>query len=1129
MLARFAITALLLALATATPAATFNVNTPAEFQTALTTAQANGASDTINVAAGTYNIAASGTLTYVPPASENFGLSIVGADSDLVTLDGGMQVPILRIDTTAVISDQNISIEVTNMTLQNGNATGTFDDGGALAILMDDGQLPAEFSTLVSVRGSEFYTNRADDDGGAIYIRAHAVEGIYLEDLTIQDNQATGNGGGAFVAGGVFTTPIFFNDIDFFDNTAQTDGGGLYAGGFDASTASERRAQSVTITLVEFFDNVSASTSGGGGGADVGALNTTLRVVGFVDNQANEGGGMRLRPNWSSFSMLNSGFINNQSVEDGGGLLLRESGFVSATITNNTFFENSSTGSASRGAGAFIAVDGSSSVVDIYNNIIYANISGGEIFDDLFIDNRALNDIASTVNIFNNDIRQFTVSPGPVNTGDNIDQNPMFVDITLRPLPNPRLMAGSPAIDSGLNTAPGAPDVDFEGDTRPIDGNNDAVATIDMGLDEASGAIVPNADLALTKTDDADPVTEGGDITYTMVVTNNGPGGASNVTLVDSLSMMVSYVSATSTQGSCSESMATVTCNIGSLANNASATVTLVVTTPDVLEPLDITNLASVSATEPDPNMGDNNASEVTRVVPMGPAMADVALTKAASPNPVFSGGPQLTYSLTVNNNGPDDASNVVVTDTLPAGVGFDSATASVGTCTEVSGVVSCALGGLAVQASSTVTIVVTPDVVTEPATITNTADVSASEEDPTPANNSVMTDTLVNPPSADVSLSVTSTPSEPIINEQITYAFTVGNAGPSDDTGAVLTVALPEMATFVSAVVDQGSCAQDEGTVTCTIGDLPFGTSIVATIVVTAPSQAMTLSVNAAVTADIADPESGNNTISEDLDVIDVIDLVIQGKSEGSGSLGPVELLFLLLLSGGVIAIRRRHQWLRQNGRAFSATIAVTALSVLLVSVNANAQDEWYVGATFGWTNLDYSAGDLTGDLLARGWTINNANVDDSNTSYKLFVGYEVNEWFAVEAGYVDLGEVVTQFGATIAPNRIDDLLNDTLSVHPYLGDGFIAAGVVRWPFAGDRWSVVGRLGLFAWESDTTVRVISGGAGRVGDKDSGTDIMYGVGVELMLNDRWALTADWERYKLNEWLDVPSIGVVYRF
>lgn len=1125
MLMRIVGVALAAALASVASAATFNVTTPAEFQTALTTAQANGESDTINVSAGTYNVATNGTLTYTAVATENFGLTIEGNDSNTRILTGGMQVPILRIDTTAVISDSGISIEVRNMTFQFGNAVGTPDDGGALAILTDESLQPNEFAILIGVSGSVFRDNRADDDGGAIYIRGHAVEGIYLSDLTVEDNEAGGDGGGAYVAGGQFTTPISLSDIDFFTNLAAGSGGGLLAGGFDPDTASEDRNTSISLYDISFYNNVSQSVVGGGGGADVSSLDVNVAIVGFVDNTANMGGGLRIRPNLSSFSMVNSGFAGNTADDRGGGLDLGDSIFADVTLTNNTFFANAAT---NRGGGISLAIDNGMGIAKIYNNIIWGNI-GSFDSDDLFVDNNALGDIPAAVEIFNNVITEWEVTPGPATSGSNIDADPLFVDIAARPNPDPRLSAGSPAIDTGDDAAPARPSTDFEFDLRPFDGDGDMTATTDIGMDEFTGAVVQNADLAVTKTDSPDPVTEGGNVTYTVTVTNNGPGAATNVVLTDVLDGLVTFVSATPTQGTCGENMGTVSCDLGSLANSATATVTLVVTTPDVVDTTQITNQASVSATEPDPVGANDSATEQTTVVPAGPATADLALTKSDAPDPVFSGGPQITYTLTVTNNGPDDASNVVLTDTLPAGVVFGSATPGAGTCSEVNSVVTCNLGALALDASTTVAIVVTPDVVVDATAITNNATVTATEEDPTPGNNTVAETTTVNPPAADVTVSIVATPAQPLINEQITYDITVSNSGPSDDTGILLTVVLPAMTTFDSATVDQGTCSVDKGTVTCTIGDLAAGESVAAQIVVTGPGEAMILTTSASVDGDITDPVIANNLSSVDVAVIDVVDVVIQGQSKGTGSLGWTELL--LLVTAGVIftsrAIRRRAGYSRV---ALPAALAgLVAFLALAAPTGVQAQDQWYVGISGGTTSLDYSAGNLTSDLASLGWTISDAKVDDSNDAWKYYGGFRVNDWFAVEAGYVDLGEVITEFSATIPPTQIDALLSDTFSVHPYQGDGWTVGGAARWQLVPDTFFVVGRAGLFRWESKTRVRVAQGGTGSVSGDDSGTDAMYGVGVEWQFYNQWSLTADWERYKLNEWLDVPSIGFKFRF
>ena len=115
---------------------------------------------------------------------------------------------------------------------------------------------------------------------------------------------------------------------------------------------------------------------------------------------------------------------------------------------------------------------------------------------------------------------------------------------------------------------------------------------------------------------------------------------------------------------------------------------------------------------------------------PAGP-FADVGVMQVASPNPGSIGLP-MTFTVTVSNAGPDGASAVVLTDTLPAGVTFSSATPSQGSCSGT-GPVSCALGALAPAASATVAIVVVP---TSAGFITNTAFISAAEQDPVSANN---------------------------------------------------------------------------------------------------------------------------------------------------------------------------------------------------------------------------------------------------------------------------------------------------------------------------------------------------------------------------------------------------------
>ncbi len=124
----------------------------------------------------------------------------------------------------------------------------------------------------------------------------------------------------------------------------------------------------------------------------------------------------------------------------------------------------------------------------------------------------------------------------------------------------------------------------------------------------------------------------------------------------------------------------------------------------------------------------------------VSPTSADLSVTKTASPNP-GQVGVNLSYRITVTNNGPAAATNVNVMDTLPSGVAFVSSTPTQA-CSGTSAV-NCGVGSLMVGASTIVTIVVTP---AAPGQIINTATVSGSESDFDSSNNSASITTLIQP-----------------------------------------------------------------------------------------------------------------------------------------------------------------------------------------------------------------------------------------------------------------------------------------------------------------------------------------------------------------------------------------------
>jgi uncharacterized repeat protein (TIGR01451 family) len=129
-----------------------------------------------------------------------------------------------------------------------------------------------------------------------------------------------------------------------------------------------------------------------------------------------------------------------------------------------------------------------------------------------------------------------------------------------------------------------------------------------------------------------------------------------------------------------------------------------------------------------------------------GNANADLELSLGGSPNPVKNGA-NLTYTITVKNGGPALATGIAVSDALPAGTVFASATTTQGSCLtpapNATGVMTCDLGNLASGSKASIKLVVNV-IATGKNTVTNTASVSSASPDPNPANNSATLSTNV-------------------------------------------------------------------------------------------------------------------------------------------------------------------------------------------------------------------------------------------------------------------------------------------------------------------------------------------------------------------------------------------------
>ena len=244
------------------------------------------------------------------------------------------------------------------------------------------------------------------------------------------------------------------------------------------------------------------------------------------------------------------------------------------------------------------------------------------------------------------------------------------------------------------------------------------------------------ANLSLTKSDAPDPVTAGQILTYTLNVANAGPSSALNATIHDALSALVSFQSATPSQGSCQAGVVPgdptkpLTCNLGTIASGGAATLTVVVrVNSDVPPGTLLVNNADVSSDVGDPNNGNNVATAATTVQ----TRADLAIVKG-SDAAIYKPSTTVTYRIDVTNAGPSKALNVVVTDNLPAFKQANYLSNTGGCVLSTPTTLTCNMGDLAV--SQTKTFFVYVQVKGSRGEVSNTASVTSATTDPSAANN---------------------------------------------------------------------------------------------------------------------------------------------------------------------------------------------------------------------------------------------------------------------------------------------------------------------------------------------------------------------------------------------------------
>ena len=348
------------------------------------------------------------------------------------------------------------------------------------------------------------------------------------------------------------------------------------------------------------------------------------------------------------------------------------------------------------------------------------------------------------------------------------------------------------------------------------------------GDDLTEAVVVDNgANLVTVKTlqsADATPA-EGDSVTFLITVTNNGSAQASNVSLTDSLPAGITATGNAVSQGGYVS--ATGVWSVGTLANGASATLTLTGTVDVGQGGNTITNVTTAATgDQPDPTTTGDDLTEAV-VVDNGANLVTVKTLQSADATPAE--GDSVTFLITVTNNGSAQASNVSLTDSLPAGITATGNAVSQGGYVSATGVWS--VGTLANGASATLTLTGTVDVGQGGNTITNvTTAATGDQPDPTTTGDdlteAVVVDNGANLVTVKTLQSADATPAE---GDSVTFLITVTNNGSAQASNVSLTDSLPAGITATGNAVSQGGYVSATGV--WSVGTLANGASATLTL----------------------------------------------------------------------------------------------------------------------------------------------------------------------------------------------------------------------------------------------------------------------------------------------------------
>ena len=310
-------------------------------------------------------------------------------------------------------------------------------------------------------------------------------------------------------------------------------------------------------------------------------------------------------------------------------------------------------------------------------------------------------------------------------------------------------------------------------------------------------------DLRIEKTADPDPTVIAGEtLTYQLVVTNDGPAGATDVKVVDSLPVGTSFVTATVTPSGSGACTSGVFCALGFMAKDETVTITIVVNV-DSDQTEGLTNVAFVSSVNPDTNPSNNSDEALTDV----DLDNDLIIQKTAKSQSAVPGA-SLEYEIVITNDGPSIAPTVILEDTFPANWSYLSHSTSQGSCNLIGSPpvrIRCTdLGPLQAGETHKITLSLVGTVDSDATgEVVNVASVTCLPTEPQDCANN---DSIVQTPiSAEVDLRIQKDVSSDLVTagETFSYTITVENLGPSQAQSVSVSDTLPPEVEYVDSSIN--------------------------------------------------------------------------------------------------------------------------------------------------------------------------------------------------------------------------------------------------------------------------------------------------------------------------------------